>query len=120
MAATLITATAVPQANLAGLNLTDATYSTLSTGAGNGVKFTPPTRRLVVFKNDTGGTATFTVTIPVPTSISSVGGTITSPTFTLANNKSVIIPLPDSAIDPSTGYMTITCDVAGKVLVLDL
>ena len=57
MSRTPITATTIADT---GTNLTDATYATLSTGAGNGVKFAYSKNNTIVLKNDTGGAAVFT------------------------------------------------------------
>ena len=118
MAATLITATSVPQ-SVTGLNITDATYSTLTSGGSNGVKFTAPASGLVLLKNDTGGSAVFTVNMSTPTSISAYSGSVTSPTITVATGKTYLLRLSEIFKD-SSGQITITCDVAGKVIVLDL
>jgi hypothetical protein len=60
----------------------------------------------------------FTLKIPASASISSYGGSITSPTLNVANGKTYLARL-DSIFRDSSGYKTIECDVAGKVLVMD-
>lgn len=119
MAATTITAVSLPH-TLAGYNLTDsAGFATLTTGAGNGVKFSFAANLIVVLKNDTGGAATFTVKVLTPTSYSTYTVTVTDPTIAVANGKTYLLRLDESPFRLSTGYITIECNVAGKVLVLD-
>lgn len=119
MTATLITKHAIPHTN-AGYAFTDsADFATLSTGSGNGVDFAYEDDLLVALKNDTGGSATFTLKIPANAQISTNGGSITSPTRVVADGKTFLMRLDKVFRDGATGLVTIECNVAGKVLVLD-
>jgi len=104
---------------MTGSVLTDATFTTLSTGSGNGVYFSYLGTDLIVLKNDTGGDATFTFVISTPSSYSTYGITITSPTVVVANGKTTLIRVSDLFKD-ADGEINIDCDVAGKVLVYNL
>lgn len=115
MARTAITATAVPDT---GLNITDATYATLGTGAGNGITFTYDGNYRVILKNDTGGAATFTIKVPSPTSYSNVSVTIPDISISIANGKSHEFKATSWNIARQTdGNIYIDCNVAGKVVV---
>lgn len=113
MARTTITATAIPAT---GLNITDATYATLGTGAGNGVSFAFDGNTRVVLKNDTGGAATFTVKVPTPTSYSDIGVTFPDMSVAVANGKTYEFK-PASVWRQSDGNVYIDCNVAGKALI---
>lgn len=120
MAATLITKVAIPH-NAVGYNLTDsADFSTLTTGAGNGVKFAYEDDLIVVLWNTTGGSAVYTLKIGQSiTKITTYGGSITSPTKTVANGKQFQFRLESIFKNAVDGLVYIECDVAGKVLVQD-
>lgn len=119
MAAATITKVAIPHTS-AGYNLTDsADFTTLVAGSGNGVQCTHEDDLIVVLKNDTGGSATFTLKIPASSSLTTYGGAITSPTVVVANGKLVQLRLDSLFRSGTTGYVTIECNVAGKVLVQD-
>jgi hypothetical protein len=102
-----------------GLNLTDATYVTMSTGAGNGVTFDHDGADLVVLRNDTGGNATYTIKVPAPASLTAVGATVGDITITVVTAKIHAMRLP-TLFKQSDGKVYIDCDVAAKILVLDL
>ena len=100
-----------------GFNLTDATYTTMSTGSGNGVQFALDTNDIVVLKNGTGGAAVYTIKVPGETKYSEKGATVPDVTVTVANNKSWVYPL-SAIFKQSDGKVYIDCDVAGQILVL--
>lgn len=102
-----------------GLNLTDATYVTMSTGAANGVTFDHDGADLVVLKNDTGGDATFTIKVPAPASLTAIGATVADIDIVVVTAKTHVMRLP-SILKQTDGKIYIDCDVAGKILVLDL
>lgn len=113
MARTTITPTAIPAT---GLNVTDASFATSGTGAGNGVSFTFDNNFRVILKNDTGSAATFTIKVPTPASYTEVGVTIPDMTVAVANGKTHEFK-PMSVWRQSDGNIYIDCNVAGKVLV---
>lgn len=119
MARATITPTAVPFVVAAGLNLTDATFDTLSTGSGNGVQFPYDPTDLVVLKNTTGGNAVFTLVLAAQAAITAVGGTVGNPTVTVATGKTRVMRLP-GLFRQSDGNVYIDCDVAAQILVLNL
>jgi len=102
-----------------GLNLTDATFTTLSTGAGNGISFAYDPSDLIVLKNDSGGSAVYTLKTVQQTSLTAVGVTIPDVSITVANNKTHVFRLSD-IFKQSGDLAFIDCDVAGKALVIDL
>ena len=113
MARTAITATPIPAT---GLNITDATYATMGTGAGNGVSVSYDGNTRIVLKNDTGGAATFTVKIATPTSYSDIGVTFPDMSIAVANGKTWEFK-PPAVWRQADGNVYIDCNVAGKVLV---
>jgi hypothetical protein len=117
MATTAITKITLPHTN-AGYNLTDsASFTTMATGSGNGVTFSYSASDIVVMKNTTGGTATYTLKIPTIGALSAFGATVTNPTNTVAAGKTELMRL-DPVFQDSSGLVTIECDVAGSILVL--
>ena len=119
MARSELTITSLGAITANGTNLTDATFTTLSTGSGNGVYFDYDSNDLVVLKNDTGGAAVFTLVLVSPTSITDIGGSLTNPTVSVANGKTHVLRLTD-ALKQTDGDAYIDCYVAGKILVLNL
>jgi hypothetical protein len=118
MAAVEITKVAIPHTD-AGYNLTDsADFETLVAGAGNGVKFTHEDDLIVILKNDSGSPATFTLKAVLGAAYTTYGAALTNPTIAVANSKTYIMRL-DKVFRAADGFVTIECDVAGKVLVLD-
>lgn len=118
MATTPITKVTIPHTN-AGYNLTDsASFTTMSTGSGNGVTFTYNSTDIVVMKNTTGGAAVYTLKIPTITALSAFGATVTNPTNSVTAAKTEIMRLDPIFADPTTGLVTIECDVAGSILVI--
>lgn len=120
MAATEIAKDTIPRTN-AGYNLTDsADWNTMSTGAGNGVKWTAePGTDLIALKNDTGGPATFTFKINQPSGYSTFGVTISDVTLAVADGKTYFVRL-SSLFKDANGVITVECNVAGKIIVFDL
>lgn len=116
MARTNITAQALANS---GLNLTDATYSTLGTGANNGVTFDYDASEVVVLKNPTGGAAVFTFKVPTPANYSAKGITVPDVTVTVAASKTWVYPL-SPIFKQSDDKVYLDCDVAGQVLIVDL
>lgn len=100
-----------------GYNLTDsAGFATLSTGAGNGVSFAFNRNDTIVLKNDSGGSADFTIKIPTPGTYSA-RTTVNDDTVTVADGKTWLYKCTE-IFKQSDGDVYIDCDVAGKVLVL--
>jgi len=117
MARTTITAVSPTDT---GYNLTDsASFATLSTGDGNGVSFTYDAGNVIVLRNSTGGAAAFTVKVPTPAQFSGLGITISDLTVNVAAGKDYLLK-QQAAFKQSTGNVYVDCNVAGKVLVLDV
>lgn len=120
MARAALSATTITAITSNGYNLTDSSdFTTLSTGSGNGVEFTYDANDVLVLKNDTGGTATFTFVIATPSGVSAVGGSITSPTVEVADGKTHVMPSLPTVFKQADGKVYVDCDVAGKVLLLN-
>lgn len=113
MAATEITPVAMTPI---GVNLTDATFSVLSTGVGNGVKYKWTTIALIVLKNTTGGAATFTIKSNAIPTLTNAGLTTPNIVIVIAAGKSYLVP-PNILSQDSSLYVTIECDVAGSAIV---
>lgn len=115
MAAATITKQVIPRSS-AGYNLTDsAHFATLVAGSGNGVKFAYEAGLSVILKNDTGGAAVFKFLAQLAAAYTTYGVTLT---HSVANGKTYIWH-PETLFRDSTGFITIECDVAGKVLVIE-
>lgn len=119
MARATLTKTSIPALTSNGLNLTDTTYTTLATGAGNGISFAYDPSDLIVLKNDTGGSAAYTIKVVQSAALTAVGVTIGDVTITVATAKSHAFRLSD-IFKQSGDLAFIDCDVAGKALVIDL
>lgn len=117
MAVTPITKVTLPHTN-AGYDLTgSADFTTLSTGSGNGVSYAWNSGDVLVLRNSTGGTATYTIKFGPFVSITGYGGSVTNMTRTVATTKDYFMRL-DSQFADASGNVIIECDVAGKVLVI--
>lgn len=114
MPRTTISRTALP---VAGLNLTDATFQTLSTGAGNGIEVPYRAGDVLILKNDTGGAATFTVKVRQPQEFAALSVTVPDKTFSVADGKTYIVPLA-TVFRQADSDIYVDCDVAGEVLCL--
>lgn len=114
MARTNITAQAIDNA---GLNLTDATYATLGVGASNGVTFDYDAGDLVVLKNATGGSVTYTFKVPTPTAYAAKGVTLPDVTVVLATGKTAVYPL-SSIFRQDDGKVHLDCSAAANALVM--
>jgi hypothetical protein len=115
MARTAITATDLTKT---GYNLTDSTgFTTLTAGSGNGITVTFDPDDILILKNDTGGSAVFTLKVPGESKYSDKGVTVPDQTVTVANGKTWIYQLT-GIFKWGDGKIYIDCDVAGKLLVL--
>lgn len=116
MAAATITAVAI---GTGGYNLTDQSASTtLVAGAGNGVKFLYNTNYLILLINESGDTAVYTLKAVTPAQVTAAGGTVNDKTISVADGKTYLRK-PDTFFKDSNGYITIECDQAADVLVVD-
>lgn len=102
-----------------GLNITDATYSTLGVGADNGVTFDYDGGDLVVPKNATGGSVTYTFKVPTPAPYAAKSVTVPDVTVVLATAKSLIYPLA-SIFRQDDGKVYVDCSAAANLLVLSV
>lgn len=101
-----------------GYNLTDSgDFTTLSTGAGNGITVLFDPRDILILRNDTGGPAVFTLKTAGEDKYSDKGITVPDDTVTVADGKDWVYQLT-SIFKQSDGKVYIDCDVAGKVLIL--
>lgn len=114
MARTTIARTAL---TAAGLNLTDATFATLATGANNGIEVPYREGDVLVLKNGTGGAAVFTVKVRQPADFAAIGVTVPDESFSIAAGKTWIVPLA-SVFKQTDSDIYVDCDVAGAVLLL--
>lgn len=120
MSRTAVSATTITAITSNGYNLTDSTdFTTLATGSGNGVEFTYDANDILILKNDTAGSAIFTFVVATPSGVSSVGGSITSPTITVAAGKTHVMPALPIVFKQSDDKVYIDCDAAGEVLLLN-
>lgn len=114
MARVTIARTALPAT---GLNITDATFATLATGANNGVEVPYREGDALFLKNTTAGAAVFTVKIAQSAQYSELGIAIPDETFSVPAAKTLIVPLAAVFKQPD-GDVYIDCDIAGSVLML--
>lgn len=99
-------------------NLTDATFATLATGTGNGVEFTFKRPMTAYLKNDTGGSAVFTIATPANAPYSDYSLAVGDYAVTVADGKTHMLSI-EGAFNQADGKVYIDCDVAGKVMVLN-
>ena len=112
--------TTITKQNVAanGFNLTGATFTTMSTGSGNGVEFDYHPHNIVVLFNDaTGGDAVYTVKVKQEAKYSGSSITVPDEAITVANNATWLYPSLPIHKD-ANAKMIIECDVAAKVIVV--
>lgn len=110
-----ITTVAIPNISE---NITDATYTTMATGADNGVSFSYNSRDVIILRNDTGGPATFTLIVNVSAELTAIGVTPANQTIVLATGKIALLKPGTAIIGPAPAQtIAIDCDVAAKILV---
>jgi cobalamin biosynthesis protein CbiG len=102
--------------NTNGVNITDMTFATMTAGAGNGQVWTHNVNDVILLKNGTGGTATFTLKAVTPSRFSAMGITVPDKTITVAAAKTLALRLSD--VFSAEGIVTIECDVAANIAVL--
>lgn len=100
-----------------GIVPADVTYTTMTSGTGNGVEFSFPDCEQVILFNDTGGAATYTFLVPEPDKYNELGITFNDKTFTVDNLDFVFVH-PNSRYQNSAQQMQVNCDVAGKIAVV--
>lgn len=101
-----------------GYNLTDsADFTTLTLGSGNGITVLFDPKDILILKNDTGGSAVFTLKVPGETKYSDKNAVVPDVSVTVANGKTWVYQLTN-IFKQADGKVYIDCDVAGKVLVL--
>jgi hypothetical protein len=99
-------------------NLTDsADFETMTSGAGNGHTFSYRADRIVILKNDSGASRDYTVKMPTPGVYSAAGYTLADATVTVATGKSYV--WRPAEVYASGGTITIECNGAGKLLILE-
>jgi len=100
----------------AGYNLTDSTgFTTLTSDAGNGITCQVSAGSLIL-KNDTGSSMTFTVLTATNPQLQALGLATPPLSVVVAAGKTFIVPI--AAILVVSGYITVECSAAGKVLIL--
>jgi hypothetical protein len=114
MARSAITRTAFP---LAGFNITDATYTTMATGANNGVTAPSQQGDVLILRNDTGGAAAYTIKTPQATGYAAQGITVSDVVVTVAAAK-IWVYEPTTLQRQADNQIYVDCDVAGKILLL--
>lgn len=103
-----------------GYNLSDsADFTTLSAGPNGGVSFTFDKHDILVLKNQTASTAVYTIGIPRNTAVTDVGGSILSPTISVAAGKTHVVQLSEVA-KRSDDKVYVDCTVAAQVLVFGI
>jgi hypothetical protein len=118
MARVALTKTTLSKA-VTGNNLTDATFTTITLGANNGVYWTYASTDLIILKNDSGGAAVYTFDLTTPAAYTALGITVTDPTITVDNGDTVILRVNELFRDANR-RINVDCDVAGKILVYDV
>lgn len=117
MAVTTITPT---KATGTVFNITTGTYTTMSTGSGNGVEWAAELCQCIILKNTTGGNATYTFLANQPTSVSKFV-TIANDTVVVATAEEVAIMVDSdfySTFKDASGNFGVECDVAGQIVVI--
>lgn len=114
MARAAITRTPFP---LTGFNITDATFTTMATGANNGVNAPLLAGDILLLRNDTAGAATYTIKTPQPSGYSAQGITASDVTVVVAAAK-IWVYEPVNLQRQADTFIYVDCDVAGKILLL--
>lgn len=99
--------------NHAGINVTDATYTPITSGTG--LEYTWDGTAGLLLKNSSGANRIFTFTVPVPsgTALGDIGSTPSSKAYTVADGKTLYVRNADSFRDPTTGKATFDTDGNG-------
>lgn len=101
-----------------GYNLTDSSdFTTMTSGAGNGVEFSYNANDIIVLKNTTGSTAVYTFKVPNPSTYSDKGVTVPDATVSVANGKTWLYKL-SAIFKQSDGDVIVECDQTADILVL--
>jgi len=97
--------------NHAGINITDVSYTIVTSGTG--LEYQWDGTAGLLLKNSSGAERTFTFTVPVPsgTALSDIGSSPSAKDYIVADGKTLYIRNADSFRDPSTGKGTF--DVSG-------
>lgn len=97
----------------AGINITDATFQTITSGTG--VEFDYDGTFGFLLKNASGASRTFTVTVPIPANskLSDVGSSPSSKTYVVADGKTQLVKAADAFKDPTTGKVTVDTSGTG-------
>lgn len=93
------------------------TYATMGVGANNGVTFDYQPGALVIVRNTSGATATFTFKVPTADGYAAKGLTVPDATLAVPNARTVLYPLSGIFVQPD-GRVAVDCDVAGLIAVV--
>ena len=94
--------------NYQGINITDATYTAITSGTG--LEYTWDGGAGVLLKNAHGSASrNFTFTIPVPSgsALTDIGSTINGKVYAVAAGKTLFVKNADAFRDPTTGKATV-------------
>lgn len=96
----------------AGINITDATYQTITSGTG--VEFDFDGTYGFLLKNGAGASRTFTVTVPVPANsgLDDIGSSPSAKTYTVDGGDTQLVKAADAFKDPATSKITVDVDGA--------
>lgn len=114
MARVAVARTAVP---VAGIVLEDAVFTTMVSGANNGVEIPYRAGDLLVLKNDTVGAAVYTIKSAQPSAYSVHSIVVPDKVAGVAAAKTRIIAL-DTIWKQADGDIYVDCDIAGKILMM--
>jgi len=92
--------------NHAGINLTDATYTPLTSGTDADLNWEGTAAIVVKNTNASSRQLTFTVPVPSGTALADIGSTPDPKIYTLSGNKEYYFRNADSFRDPTTGKTT--------------
>ena len=97
-----------------GLNLTDMTTDNMATGAGNGVEVPYQQGTYLLLRNDTAGSAAYTIKVPTPAGMSARGITVPDVTVNVSASKDVLYPV-DALFRQAGDLVYVDCDVAANI-----
>ena len=114
MAAVTLLITDPKATDSAGINLSTATYTSMVSGATNGLEYAWEGTSSVLLKNGNTSPATFTFVVPVPSGsgLSAIGSTPTSKAYSVAAGVTHYVPNADAFRNPTTGKVTFTVNIA--------
>ncbi len=120
MARTALLAANIHAMAVTGLNVTAGTLTvqTMVLGDNNGVEIPYSPKRLILLRNDSGASATYTFKVKQPAEYTAIGSTIPDMTVTVVDDADWLVPI-NGLFNQSGDEVYVDCSVAGKIAAID-